>query len=175
MIKLGTQRCPCLEPVVIFQVVISFAAHCLFCSFWNDPQGIETSVTWNNQQTIFRLDSLKRNIYSSGSLIYRCSARPLSSDFYKSHTHPFFHPLFSTTAMTRSLAFIGFLTLLSGVSTSPSGQFPVIDGVIGGVPQSRPNLPQNKIQFKVNAGINETIVPGSLRYIENSGVCGMCL
>ncbi|CEL52453.1 hypothetical protein RSOLAG1IB_00994 [Rhizoctonia solani AG-1 IB] len=73
--------------------------------------------------------------------------------------------------MTRSLAFIGFLTLLSGVSTSPSGQFPAIDGAIGGVPQSRPNLPQNKIQFKANTGINETIVPGSLRYIENSGVC----
>ncbi|KAG8733178.1 hypothetical protein FRC11_008104 [Ceratobasidium sp. 423] len=71
----------------------------------------------------------------------------------------------------RSLVLAGLLSLLSGTSAGSIRQFPVVDGVTGGVPQAKTNTLQSNIQLKASAAINETITPGTLRYVENSGVC----
>jgi hypothetical protein len=47
------------------------------------------------------------------------------------------------------------------------GQFPVVDGVVGGVPKVHPQL-SRKI---LGAAVNVT-TPGKLRVTENSGICG---
>ncbi|CAE6534156.1 unnamed protein product [Rhizoctonia solani] len=67
------------------------------------------------------------------------------------------------------------LGLAPFVSLTLAGQFPKIDGIIGGVPTDpatkttayAPTEPQSKIA----AAIPTTRTPGKLRYVENSGVC----
>ncbi|CAE6459574.1 unnamed protein product [Rhizoctonia solani] len=70
-----------------------------------------------------------------------------------------------------SLALVGLLFLLTGTSASTIRQFPVVDGVTGGVPETKATPPQSKIQLGASAAINGTITPGTLRYVENSGIC----
>ncbi|KAG8748710.1 hypothetical protein FRC10_000101 [Ceratobasidium sp. 414] len=55
-------------------------------------------------------------------------------------------------------------------------QFPVVDGVIGGVPQAQSfKTSDSFISYKpgdnLNGTITAAITPGALRYVENSGVC----
>ncbi|CAE6534159.1 unnamed protein product [Rhizoctonia solani] len=71
----------------------------------------------------------------------------------------------------RSLVSAGLLSLLYGASANAIGQFSKVDGVTGGVSQTKAASPQSKIQFEGNVAINESITPGSLRYVENSGIC----
>lgn len=51
---------------------------------------------------------------------------------------------------------------------SHAGQVPVVDGVIGGVPSSTTRVEASIPEPQVSG----TPVPGKLRFIENSGVCG---
>ena len=54
-------------------------------------------------------------------------------------------------------------------------QFPVVDGVVGGVPQSAPetnSFAKVKSGTVVGGSVSAAITPGKLRYVENSGVCG---
>ncbi|KAG9103244.1 hypothetical protein FRC06_011666 [Ceratobasidium sp. 370] len=54
-------------------------------------------------------------------------------------------------------------------------QFPVVDGVIGGVPQAQSFKASSFVSYKpgdnLNGTITAAITPGTLRYVENSGVC----
>ncbi|KAF8610127.1 serine carboxypeptidase [Ceratobasidium sp. AG-I] len=53
-------------------------------------------------------------------------------------------------------------------------QFPVVDGVVGGVPQSTPeanSFAKVKSGTVVGGSVSAAITPGKLRYVENSGVC----
>lgn len=49
-----------------------------------------------------------------------------------------------------------------------AGQIPVVDGVIGGVPSSTTRVEASLPKPQVSGAP----VPGKLRFIENSGVCG---
>lgn len=54
-------------------------------------------------------------------------------------------------------------------------QFPVVDGVLGGVPKAGSFKPDSFAAYKpggtFNNSIKAAITPGALRYVENSGVC----
>lgn len=64
----------------------------------------------------------------------------------------------------RGLSLIGLVSLVTVVIAG--SEFPVVDGVIGGVPKDKSTAVSSP---KVT--INETITPGTLRYVENSGIC----
>ena len=53
------------------------------------------------------------------------------------------------------------------ISSVCGGLFPVVDGVIGGVPKVHPRLSRRMVSALVNV-----TTPGKLRVIENSGICG---
>ena len=68
------------------------------------------------------------------------------------------------------------LGLAPFVSFAFAGQFPEFDGVIGGVPTdpaTKTTAFAAESNLKAVAAIPTTITPGKLRYVENSGVCGM--
>ncbi|EKM75505.1 hypothetical protein AGABI1DRAFT_109384 [Agaricus bisporus var. burnettii JB137-S8] len=56
------------------------------------------------------------------------------------------------------------LSLISLISLAFAQQIPVIDGVIGGVPQNNSNVEPDSFR-------SAAITPGKLRYVENSGIC----
>jgi hypothetical protein len=75
----------------------------------------------------------------------------------------------------RSFSFLGLAPFFSAALAG--GQFPAVDGIVGGVPQNN----EAKFAFaavglesKLNSTMPTGITPGKLRYVENSGVCGMC-
>jgi hypothetical protein len=74
----------------------------------------------------------------------------------------------------RALSLLGLAPLLP-VALAGS-QFPVVDGVVGGVPQAGTSKATSFAAYKPATGTNGTIsaaiTPGKLRYVENSGVCG---
>ncbi|KAG8706890.1 hypothetical protein FRC08_000809 [Ceratobasidium sp. 394] len=57
--------------------------------------------------------------------------------------------------------------------TPAVGQIPVVDGVIGGVPQAKYSKTRSFASYKprdnLNGTVTATITPGILRYVENSG------
>lgn len=65
------------------------------------------------------------------------------------------------------LSFFAGLALLASAR-----QVPVIDGVIGGVPTSAFSSGPSRIVEDV-AQVSGAPVAGKMRFIENSGVCGM--
>ncbi|KAI0757297.1 serine carboxypeptidase [Daedaleopsis nitida] len=71
--------------------------------------------------------------------------------------------------MRRSLLLLGLLSALSQVL---AGQVPVYDGQIGVVPDRSARVSQKPAILAANAdGSTITTTPGSLRVVENSGVC----
>ncbi|KAF9034389.1 serine carboxypeptidase [Panaeolus papilionaceus] len=62
------------------------------------------------------------------------------------------------------------LFALLPLHTALAGQIPVINGIIGGVPDDLESLHIQENVVKV-AAVNVTTTPGKLRVVENSGVC----
>jgi hypothetical protein len=59
-----------------------------------------------------------------------------------------------------------WLSLISSISLALGKQIPVVDGVIGGVPTFKDDV-------KPESANTSAVTPGKLRFVENSGVCGM--
>lgn len=66
-------------------------------------------------------------------------------------------------------AFLSALTILplQGVL---AGQFPIVDGVLGGVPTT---IPETFKKSNILHLSTAATTPGKLRVVENSGVCGL--
>jgi hypothetical protein len=64
----------------------------------------------------------------------------------------------------------GFLVLYP-VTRAIGGQVPVVDGVIGGVRNTKTSASFVDLMPQV-ASTSATITPGKLRVVENSGICG---
>ncbi|GAB1517174.1 hypothetical protein RhiTH_000218 [Rhizoctonia solani] len=73
--------------------------------------------------------------------------------------------------MMRSLVLVGLLSFLSGILANTVQQFPIINEVIGGIPLANHSSSKSKIRLEANGAIKDTIAPGTLRYVENSGIC----
>jgi hypothetical protein len=67
------------------------------------------------------------------------------------------------------MSFCSYWAFLLGflIPSVCGGQFPVVDGVVGGVPKVHPQLSSKIVSAVVN-----TTTPGKLRVTENSGICG---
>ncbi|KAF8758883.1 serine carboxypeptidase [Rhizoctonia solani] len=73
--------------------------------------------------------------------------------------------------MMHSLVLVGLLSFLSGILANTVQQFPIINEVIGGIPLANHSSSKSKIRLEANGAIKDAIAPGTLRYIENSGIC----
>jgi len=69
---------------------------------------------------------------------------------------------FTISAFVSLLLFQGFTAVMGRTQ-----QFPVVDGIIGGIPKSKPLT----TAFKLKSNNTSTPTPGKLRVTENSGVC----
>lgn len=75
--------------------------------------------------------------------------------------------------LSMNLFNLGVLPILALLPTlAKCGQVPVVDGVIGGVPhlsvsQKAANLLAEPLR------VTNTTTPGKLRFVENSGICGI--
>jgi hypothetical protein len=80
-------------------------------------------------------------------------------------------PMHRMTTMILS----ALVTTLALVAPALAGQFPIVDGVIGGVSETAQNnaFGERFTAAQSTGRSNETI--GKLRYKENSGVCGAFL
>lgn len=59
-----------------------------------------------------------------------------------------------------------WLSFISLISLAVAKQIPLVDGVIGGVPNANSNI-------KTETVSSAAVTPGKLRFVEDSGVCGM--
>jgi hypothetical protein len=63
--------------------------------------------------------------------------------------------------------------LSSSFAHARLGQVPVVNGVIGGVPTEFSNVAAKVPNRRAGAPlVSGAPVPGKLRYVENSGICG---
>lgn len=69
------------------------------------------------------------------------------------------------------LALTSLIFLLPWTGVLASGQVPIVDGVIGGVPGPESHFSQ---LLEASMLANITTTPGKLRVVENSGICGPC-
>ncbi|QRW00147.1 Serine carboxypeptidase [Ceratobasidium sp. AG-Ba] len=73
----------------------------------------------------------------------------------------------------RTFSFLGLAPLLPAALAIK--QFPIVDGVIGGVPNAESFKVDSFAAYKPGGTLNGTITaattPGKLRYVENSGIC----
>ncbi|QRW08929.1 Serine carboxypeptidase [Ceratobasidium sp. AG-Ba] len=73
----------------------------------------------------------------------------------------------------RTLSVLGLAPLLPAALATR--QFPIVDGVIGGVPKTETLKVDSFVAYKPGGTLNSTITSaitlGKLRYVENSGVC----
>jgi hypothetical protein len=67
------------------------------------------------------------------------------------------------------LALTCLFSFLPWTGVLASGQVPIVDGVIGGVPGPESHFSQ---LLEASTLANVTTTPGKLRVVENSGICG---
>lgn len=71
------------------------------------------------------------------------------------------------------LGYQSLVAVVASVSVAQAGlsQFPVVDGVIGGIPNVSVTESSSDLETTSIAGVQASAVEGGLRYVENSGVC----